>query len=84
MEREEVVRLLVRFFQEGFAEDPSGVGEWIEGQGFDVDEFIGAVDSLMPSECGHVGKKASHFQYKVGSTMHCFQCGKDSHNAYEW
>ena len=51
MEREEVVRLLVRFFRDGFAEDPSGVGEWIEGQGFDVDEFIAAVDSLIPPQC---------------------------------
>lgn len=34
-----VFAILVRFFKAEFAEDPAGVGEWLEAQGVDVDEF---------------------------------------------
>lgn len=46
MDKNEVIRTLVEFFLDQFAEDASGVGEWIAQGEQDVDAFYEAVLDL--------------------------------------
>jgi hypothetical protein len=46
MDKNEVIKTLVEFFLDQFAEDASGVGEWVAQGGQDVDAFYEAVLEL--------------------------------------
>lgn len=30
--------------------------------------------TLVTKDCGHTGEYANHFTYKVGASLHCFDC----------
>jgi len=30
--------------------------------------------TLVTCDCGHVGKFAPHFTYKIGASIHCYSC----------
>lgn len=38
---------------------------------------------MVTLECGHVPNLAPHFTYKVGSYLHCFQCGPKGAQSHE-
>lgn len=30
--------------------------------------------TLITADCGHTGEYANHFTYKIGASIHCFDC----------
>lgn len=49
MNRNDVVRILIEFFRDSFAEDPAGVGDWFAQGGNDIDTFVAEIDGWSPS-----------------------------------
>lgn len=48
MNRDDVIRILIEFFRESFAEDGLGVADWLAQGGNDIDAFIREIDEWYP------------------------------------
>jgi hypothetical protein len=46
MDQHNVLLILAAFFLDGLAEDPGGVGDWLNASGVDPDEFVPAVHAI--------------------------------------
>jgi len=48
--KDTIAEFLGKFFLESLAEDPGHVAEWMEAEGLDADEFVGAAKLAVARE----------------------------------